>query len=266
MNKWLKKSILLVGLALITAGPALADGDEEASGGEFSFGTDVVSRYIWRGIDFGDGLSLQPYMAYTNGPIEIGTWSSWGVTSNGANENDLYVTYSIGPVGITVTDYFFPKYPLQSFQVDNDGDGLVNEDPVDKEDNDKDEKIDEDPVEAPRDTFLDYSDTGGHTIELMVSLAQGPISLLGAINILETKDDAGNTQNTLYVEAGYDLGEINEVAVSLVAGLGNEDLTTDTDLNLINAGINLSKDNYWASYLVNLDRETSYLVFGWTFF
>jgi hypothetical protein len=236
MNKWLKKSILLVGLALITAGPALADGDEETSGGEFSFGTDVVSRYIWRGLDFGDGLSLQPYIAYTHGPIEIGAWSSWGVTSNRANENDLYVTYSTGPVSITVTDYFFPAF-------------------------------------GANDAFLDYSDKGGHTIEVSASVAQGPISLLGAINVLEFKDELAKTQNTLYIEGGFDMGEINEVGVSLVAGVGNEDLTrdvgldpltgnaiiTDGDLNLINA-------NYWASYLINLDRETSYLVFGWTFF
>ena len=29
---------------------------------------------------------------------------------NGANENDLCVSFTAGPVGITITDYYFPGY------------------------------------------------------------------------------------------------------------------------------------------------------------
>ena len=74
---------------------------------EIGIGADVVSRYVWRGSDFGDGASVQPGIAYSTDSFEIGAWSSWGLTANGANENDLYVSFSAGPVAVTVTDYYF---------------------------------------------------------------------------------------------------------------------------------------------------------------
>ena len=72
------------------------------------FGADVVNRYVWRGTDFGNAVTVQPGMSISHGNIEVGAWSSWAISGGGANENDLYASFSSGPIGITLTDYYFP--------------------------------------------------------------------------------------------------------------------------------------------------------------
>lgn len=43
-----------------------------AASAQFGLGADVVSRYVWRGTDFGNAASVQPYISYTAGVLEIG--------------------------------------------------------------------------------------------------------------------------------------------------------------------------------------------------
>ncbi|MFC1569555.1 hypothetical protein ACFL4L_04915 [bacterium] len=76
---------------------------------QVGLGGDVVSRYVWRGTDLGGSLSVQPALSYTTGHLEIGAWGSYALTDGGFNENDIYLTYTIGDLGITVTDYYFPE-------------------------------------------------------------------------------------------------------------------------------------------------------------
>ena len=79
----------------------------------FGIGADVYSRYVWRGTDFGNSASVQPALSYSVGGFEVGAWASYPITSDvtslGANENDLYLSYAIGDFGITITDYYFPE-------------------------------------------------------------------------------------------------------------------------------------------------------------
>jgi hypothetical protein len=196
-----------------TALPATAD---------IGIGADLVNRYVWRGTDFGDAVSVQPSIAYSTDSFEIGAWSSWGITSNGMNENDLYVSFAAGPVGITVSDYYFPGY--------TGSDGL-----------------------------FDYGSDGAHVIEVMGSFEAGSMSIAAAVNVL------GDDDNSLWVELGYGLGEIDEADVSLSAGLGNGAYTTDGDPMVASIGISVSKGDYSASYIINPDQETSFLVFGRSF-
>ena len=76
---------------------------------KIGLGADVVSRYIWRGTDLGGSVSVQPVLSCTAGSIEIGAWGSYSLTDTRANENDLYLACSLGELGITVTDYYFPE-------------------------------------------------------------------------------------------------------------------------------------------------------------
>jgi len=214
----LKKSILtaagLAVLTIISAFPVHA---------EVSFSADLVNRYVWRGTDFGDAVSIQPGIAYATGSVEIGAWSSWGIAANGANENDLYVSFAAGPVGITLTDYFFPGF-------------------------------------TGADDFFNYSDGDGiHILEISAAYESGPFSLLGAFNFL------GDAEDSFYAELGYGLGEVDGVEVGLTGSLGNGVYTTDTDPMVVAIGVNLSKDDYFASYILNPDQETTFLVFGKSF-
>tara|TARA_A100001037_G_scaffold306841_1_gene356885 strand:- start:16863 stop:17498 length:636 start_codon:yes stop_codon:yes gene_type:complete len=75
--------------------------------GEWGVSCDIYSRYVWRGTDFGNSPSIQPGISYTTGPLTLGAWSAWQYSGSG-NENDLYVTYTIGDYSLTFTDYYFP--------------------------------------------------------------------------------------------------------------------------------------------------------------
>lgn len=78
---------------------------------QVSIGVDVFNRYVWRGTDFGNSASVQPSIEYGLGPVTVGAWGAWSPSgAPGGNENDLYLSTSVGPVGLTLTDYFFPVY------------------------------------------------------------------------------------------------------------------------------------------------------------
>jgi hypothetical protein len=215
MERSILTAALLSTLAL-SAVPAAAD---------VGFGADVVSRYVWRGTDFGNAVSVQPGMSYSTGSVEVGAWSSWAINGGGANENDLYVSFSAGPVGITVTDYYFP--------------GLT-----------------------AADNFFSYGDGDAvHILEASASLSleDMPLSLMAAFNF------SGDSENSFWIEANYDLGEIEETAVSVTIGAGNGVYTTDTDPMLASVGVNFGKGDYFASYILNPDKESTFLVFGKSF-
>ena len=76
---------------------------------------------------------------------------------------------------------------------------------------------------------------------------------------------SGDADDSFWAEATYDLGEIEETAVSITAGLGNGVYTTDTDPALVSVGLNMSKGDYFASYILNPDKESTFLVFGRSF-
>lgn len=74
-------------------------------------GTDLVSRYVWRGIDLGGGtIAFQPWASLGLGEnFEIGVWSSYNISPTGASDElDWYASYSINDFSFTVTDYSFP--------------------------------------------------------------------------------------------------------------------------------------------------------------
>ena len=182
--------------------------------GEVTIGADVVSRYVWRGTDYGNAAAVQPSIETTIGPVALGAWGSWSISPGPAdasgNECDLYASTTVGPVGLTLTDYFFPAYAGT--------DSLLN---------------------------LDI-----HVFELSASTDVGPVSILAAANV------SGDEDNSTYLELTYG-------AFSL--GLGNGAYSTDGEFAPVSLGISASRDNFSASYIINPDQETSFLVFGVNF-
>jgi hypothetical protein len=217
MKKRIARIALMVGIAL------LATTSVEA---EIGIGADLVSRYVWRGSDFGDGVSIQPGISYTAGALEVGTWASYSITSAaGANEHDLYVTYSLQDLSITLTDYYFPQ----------GGD------------------------------FFEFEDEdGAHSLEISAGYATGPLSLMAGFFFL---NDAVE-EDALYVEVGYALPEMSEgIEAGLFAAAGNGQYSTSgkSDIEFVNAGLTVSNDSYSASYIINPDKETTFLVFAMSF-
>ena len=182
--------------------------------GEVTIGADVVSRYVWRGTDFGNAAAVQPSIETTIGPVALGAWGSWFISPGPAdasgNECDLYASTTVGPVGLTLTDYFFPAY-------------------------------------AGTDSLLNVDI---HVFELSAGADVGPVSVLAAANV------SGDDDNSTYLELTYG-------AFSL--GLGNGAYSTDGEFAPVSIGVSASRDNFSASYIINPNQETSFLVFGVNF-
>lgn len=85
----------------------------QTSSAQLTYGVDLYNRYVWRGLDLDNGLSLQPTLEFSKGNFTIGTWANVPLASGAAHkalqEVDLYAYYSIGfgdaSLDLGVTDY-----------------------------------------------------------------------------------------------------------------------------------------------------------------
>ncbi len=106
------KLFLFASLIFLTS-QLVAQRESDSKKTKINLGADFMSRYVWRGIDYGRSPSIQPYMSVALGKFEIGAWGAF--TTNGLNiqETDLYVTYSFyDALSFTLTDYFFTNDAL----------------------------------------------------------------------------------------------------------------------------------------------------------
>ena len=222
----MKKTILLL-VSLCTLGLNAQD---------FSFGADVQSRYVWRGIQLGDeSASIQPSAELAVGKFAIGAWGAYSLGGGAAidsvgQEMDLYLSYAISDaVSITVTDYFFP-------------------------------------VGGHTQDYLEYGDGTEHVYEATLSVAAtDAISLLAAANI------GGDEEGSTYLEASYAADQFT-LFVGGVIGDDNGYYKTDGE-GLINVGISLEKEIALSStyslpvnssLVLNPDAGNVFLTFGFS--
>ena len=232
----MKNTVKLISLAAaIFAG---LGGTAQAEG--FKIGADVVSSYVWRGIEIGDSAAIQPALSYTFPGIGVvvGAWGSYAITDNVIDdlsnkhryqEVDLYATVPVGPLSLTVTDYYVVPFNT----------GVSNR------------------------TF-DFTGDGPNVVELSVGYAEKNLSLLAAINVAGNDTTIGY-KNAKYFEAGYKFYDKDGYTAKGVVGFGDEDYygnpANGDNIALVNTGISVSKDRYTASYVYNPNTEKSNLVF-----
>ena len=87
------------------------------------------------------------------------------------------------------------------------------------------------------------------------------VSVLGAINLL------GDDENSIWVEASLPLEMLtsDDVEVGLTVGAGNGIYTTDTDPMVASVSLDVAKDDWFGSYILNPDAEITFLVIGKSF-
>jgi len=229
--------LVAVALAVGTSAPAAAQ--------SVSLGADVVSRYIWRGLDFGESASFQPGLTVSLDKLEFGAWGSYSISASGAaaNENDLWASFthsfeSGASLSLGVTDYYFPNL-------------LVTDD-------------------GGEEYALDFRDGDAHTLEIWASLA-GPESLPLSIYAGRLLDDDGS----IYAEVGAPLIEAEGVELAAHLGyVGGESAFYVTEgAGVVNVGVTASTElaitesfapPVSVSYVVNPSKEGSraYLFFG----
>jgi hypothetical protein len=116
-QKVMKKLFLISILFLFFAQFSFAQ--EDKGGFSVDVGGDVVSRYLWRGLQFGESMpALQPYIEFGAGPIVFGFLGSTGLSGRDSfQEFDFYVgaNFMDDMVSILINDYYFPDYSNNYF-------------------------------------------------------------------------------------------------------------------------------------------------------
>ncbi len=101
--------VFLFAITMLLATTMKVKAQEEEKSSPISIGVDLMSRYVWRGTDYGSSPSIQPSMELGLGGFALGLWGAYTTNLPGVQELDLYATYTISDVvTIGITDYFFP--------------------------------------------------------------------------------------------------------------------------------------------------------------
>jgi hypothetical protein len=95
------------------------EAEKEYEGATLSFGADILSRYIWRGFDYGNSPAIQPNICFSWKGLNIGAWGSYSFSKHSIQVNDstiedfgnysemdLYISYTYKWFTIMVFDYF----------------------------------------------------------------------------------------------------------------------------------------------------------------
>jgi len=231
------------------------------------FGADVMSRYIWRGVNLGGSSpSLQPWVKYnmkskdSDHALSLGAWGAYTFSQTSNQEVDLYLTYTYkNAISLTITDYFFPGY----YSSDN------------------------------RNNFFNYDkDSTCHVFEGLISFngtEKIPFTFLFAMNFygndarkVNSDGSTGKIFMTKYVELGYKKN-IKGVDFNPFIGAALDKPNKDKGelgyfgnktSGVVNLGLKVSKsiqisDKYalpvQASIITNPEAENIFMVFGISF-
>ncbi len=264
----MKKLVFFIFVAFISVNLSFSQENNQKKVG-LNLGTDIVSKYVWRGSQFGQSVpALQPYMELSAGSIVAGFFGSTGLSgTNSFQEFDFYVgaNFIDDMVSAYIYDYYFPSLSSD---------------------------------------YFDYNYlTTGHTFELDL-LFNGtekiPFTALLAVNFfgadaLKIDNDPNSVhfndrigiKHSTYFEAGYvkTLGKIefnpflgfnltNAVDANPNTGYVGENGYYSDSMGLIHAGIKVSKkieitDKFslpvFAQVSTNYQAKQVFYVFGLSF-
>jgi len=213
---------------------------------EFNAGADFVSRYIWRGSDFGQSPSIQPSLSMGIAGFEAGFWGAYTFSNNShdADELDAWISYTVDiknsvSLSTIVTDYYFPNAGLRYSNYNN---------------------------------YDNANGSGAHTIEVGLSIGGAekfPITVAAYMNVY---NDEGNN---IYFQADYPV-EVENVGLDFFVGgtagsKENPGYYNSDSFTMINIGLTATKEikisdefslPVFVSYILNPKVDISHLVFG----
>jgi uncharacterized protein (TIGR02001 family) len=215
---------------------------------EVSVNVDVVSRYIWRGLNPADAPSLQPSIVFGYRGCEVGTWGAYSLSNNitESDEIDFWLGYTHDldggtSLGLVLTDYYYP----------NAGPRFSN--------------------------FNNYDDKdgpGAHTFEVGASLTLSdaiPLTVSGYANVY---NDEGHNA---YFQLDYPL-TVGEADLNFFVGATpgsnkNPDYYGTDAFKFLNVGVSATKEvkvsetfslPVTGSFIVNPNLDMAYLVIGFS--
>jgi hypothetical protein len=195
---------------------------------------DLVSRYIWRGQEYGQSPSIQPGMSATLKDFTLGAWGAYKLSGAGSQETDFYLSKSIGPLTFAVWDYW-------SF------------------------------CDTSSMDFFNYSGkTTSHQLEAQVLLEGGekmPFNLLGSYFFY-----GADSSKSVYLELQYQRS-FETTDMLLFVGFQPKGNYYASAAAFVNIGVSLAKEiqvtDHWSlplniSLIANPSRKSLYLVAGIT--
>jgi hypothetical protein len=93
-------------LCLFFYAPSLTAQSDTIPAVSVSANVDLVSRFIWRGMDIGHAPSIQPAVSASWKGFTLGAWGAYKLTGEGGQETDFYLSKTLGFVTIAVWDYW----------------------------------------------------------------------------------------------------------------------------------------------------------------
>ncbi len=220
-----------------------------------SAGGDLVSRYIWRGLNINDAVNIQPAFSLSFGNAAAGVWGSYSLNSNNTTDDnyafsqeiDTWLSYKIdagddASVTAILTDYYFPHAGIKWGNFKN---------------------------------YNDPAGPGAHLVEagiIFTGTKSFPITLSGYYNFY---NDAGSNS---YFEIGYPFA-VEDIGLNVFAGAAggskdNPGFYGTEKFNVINLGVKAAKsvkitDEFSlpaaVSFIANPKAEIAYLVFSLSF-
>lgn len=94
-------------MAVATTLPTAASAQDKVT---VNGNVDVVNNYVWRGLDQNSGVSVQPTLGLSYKDLSLSAWGSQSLTNNAdrdVQEFDLNLSYSLGALTATITDYWW---------------------------------------------------------------------------------------------------------------------------------------------------------------
>lgn len=90
---------------------------------QVTLGVDYYSRFVWRGMDFGNAPSIQPQISFTHGGFQVGAWAASATNGNSeGSEIDFFASYTFetgsGDFSVSLNSYTYPESGVDYFSSD----------------------------------------------------------------------------------------------------------------------------------------------------
>jgi hypothetical protein len=234
----------------LQAQDSIADSESKV---KLNVGADIMSRYIWRGTDYGHSPSIQPTLSLTAGGFEIGGWGAIA-TNSFFQEIDVYAKYTYNKFSLMLTDYYIPD-------------------------------LNDTTPSSPDNRYFTYDDEEtAHSLEGSLMYKGGeklPLWILGGVFFYgndkrwgyeAAKDTTNQTYFSSYIEAGYSLA-IKDNSADFFIGFTPWAGAYGNTLGVVNLGvtgyrkIKITNDfalPVKASLIFNPQSSNVYFAFGIT--
>lgn len=228
-----------------------------------TFEAQIVSRYIWRGMNIGEHNPFvhpcaELFLEHKNHSLTLGIWGAYSLGDKFDEELDFYLVYSFQEmIELTVTDYFIYDGSSAGYDLFNWTDG-----------------------ETPHllEAGLGFAGTDNIPFTLNVFM------MLYGADARKILDDGteGEIMYSKYMELGWEK-EFPDAVLTLFAGAsldnpdegrGEESFYGNTKAGIINLGCGIEKEilitpqyssTFNAQFIINPSDESAFLVFGITF-